>query len=353
MTTVELREVHFKSPLNVPLCGQHTKISDKRHRRMSNEWKDVTCEGCIERHINIEEKRPNFPVKSFDDFVWEEISPEKAIDYLEEVEKREGIHNRTLKQDQVNFLKYQMLTNQWYPEAEGTIMFDKEGILRNGQHRMYALIEANMTLWFRVQRNTPEHIIKVVDTNKVRTVSDNLKMDNYSESPSLSSAVNFLHQFEQTLIFKELRKSEIPALTVRDVEHFIETHPRLQDMIPIAKKLHKNFGGGYGRWTSLCHILYDSDDREAKPFLDKLLTGTSLAPGDAVLALRNILFNNKGYAHNRKMTEIEYAALVFKSWNLWIDGKSVYRLNWRGGGNTPEAFPIPKGYSRIPITYTG
>jgi hypothetical protein len=64
----------------------------------------------------------------------ETISPEIAKAFL-----ATNKNNRPLKSSRINLYAEQMRNGEWYLTEQG-ISFSKEGNLRNGQHRLHAII---------------------------------------------------------------------------------------------------------------------------------------------------------------------------------------------------------------------
>lgn len=98
---------------------------------------------------------------------WEIIGPEKAAEYL-----KSNINNRPLGMHVVKNYAYQMKNGEWLPDVIDAIAFDTRGRLRNGQHRLQAVIMSGVSIPFLVQRNVPDTYFDYVDTGKARMVSD-------------------------------------------------------------------------------------------------------------------------------------------------------------------------------------
>jgi hypothetical protein len=95
------------------------------------------------------------------------ITPEMAERLLETKHK-----NRSITRSAVNRYKREMLCGMWDEEAPQPIGFDKRGRLVDGQHRMLALLEADMTLQFWCALGMSERTIFKIDGGKHRKLSD-------------------------------------------------------------------------------------------------------------------------------------------------------------------------------------
>lgn len=100
-----------------------------------------------------------------------EFSPELALEYL-----KHNTNNRDLQESRVRDYAVEMLTGRWIPEAS-SIEIDDSGQLANGQHQLYAVVEAGMTnpnirVRMRVTFGMPVAARTVIDTNRSRTSWD-------------------------------------------------------------------------------------------------------------------------------------------------------------------------------------
>ena len=103
------------------------------------------------------------------DFQIELISPEKAKNYLTCNFK----NNRIVKKMWIKELATLMRKKEFYLSWD-CLCFNESGILINGQHRLYAVIEANETIAFCVVRNMPHKVAKLLDNGKKRTQSERI-----------------------------------------------------------------------------------------------------------------------------------------------------------------------------------
>ncbi len=101
------------------------------------------------------------------------ITPDVALKWLETTNTR----NRPVCQNHVNTLARDMKSGQWQPSHEG-IAFDNHGVLLDGQHRLWAIVESQTPLETLVFYNVPKESILVINDGRRRTVVDRLKLAN-------------------------------------------------------------------------------------------------------------------------------------------------------------------------------
>lgn len=88
--------------------------------------------------------------------------------------------NRNVRPDRVAHLANEMKTGQWRFTGSG-VSFDREGHLRDGQHRLYAVIESGVPCEMAVAFNVELDAINKIDAGSNRTSADRFTMTSRSE----------------------------------------------------------------------------------------------------------------------------------------------------------------------------
>lgn len=113
----------------------------------------------------------------------EMIGPEQAESML-----LKNTRNRNIIQRQVRFLSNEMRIGNWKLTNNG-IGFDSEGSLIDGQHRLLAVIDAQVTVPMLVCRKMAADTMTVIDKNKVRSLSHDMLMDGRVYSSKMPSCL--------------------------------------------------------------------------------------------------------------------------------------------------------------------
>lgn len=116
----------------------------------------------------------------------ETINPEMAKEYL----KKNNV-NRVLRRRTVQKYATEMKNGDWQLTDEG-ISFYTDGSLANGQHRLNAVIEANIPVDFYVTRDVPKQNT-IHDRGQKRTSSDILRLDGITSSASSTNALSLVN----------------------------------------------------------------------------------------------------------------------------------------------------------------
>lgn len=99
--------------------------------------------------------------------VWVLVTPEKATEYL-------GCSkgNRSESRGHIASFADQMRRKKWRATPQSAIIFDDNGVLRDGHHRLYAIVESATAQWFMVARGVPDAICELLDATKTRRLAD-------------------------------------------------------------------------------------------------------------------------------------------------------------------------------------
>lgn len=98
--------------------------------------------------------------------VMEIIKPEDAKRILDEMPAQ-----RSLNRDTVILYAESMKNNEWLLNGE-TIIFDEEGKLMDGQHRLSACVESGVPLHTMVMRGVPRRFMPTLDIGRTRSLKD-------------------------------------------------------------------------------------------------------------------------------------------------------------------------------------
>lgn len=116
-------------------------------------------------------------------FVTENITPAKAQQYLQT-----SIGNRPISKSYVKSYADTMKKGKWLLNGV-CIVFDQNGHLIDGHHRLLAVIEAGIPVRFDVSRGAPEGAFTTFDNGRHRTVGQLLAMQNVKNYNLVGSIV--------------------------------------------------------------------------------------------------------------------------------------------------------------------
>jgi hypothetical protein len=259
------------------------------------------------------------------------------------------VHNRKLSTRNVDKFAEQMKDGLWIFDGS-PIRFNETGNLIDGQHRLWALVEAGHEAQFLVLRGITQEAMATMDTGKSRTFTDILSLEDndLAQLTTLAAVTNAVYRWEDGRRGSALSAGGagtggvVPNAVL--LEFFRENRGRLIECCRMGANGTKRMRGLSGTSIGLAHWIFDAiDAADAEYFFTHLFDGVGLADGDAILALRNYLLRALAGSSTRAKLPLDLAiALMVKAWNAYREGGIVRQMTYRRGGASPEAFPVPK-----------
>ena len=127
----------------------------------------------------------------------EVITPIMAKNYLEH-----NAVNRSINQQYVSFYADEIRKGLWKLNGE-PICFDCDGNLVNGQHRLSAVVAANVPVTFLVCRNVEDGSFSTYDSGKKRSVGDIYSIVNIPNATRTAALVRKYDLLRQGLLMSE------------------------------------------------------------------------------------------------------------------------------------------------------
>ena len=279
----------------------------------------------------------------------EEVTPGMAATYLESMP-----HNRRLRHNAVNEIVLAMESGKFFATIE-PIHFDVMGHLRNGQHRMTAVIKSGKTVEMLVVRGATEDEIDAIDTGNRRLPGDVLALRHgVADGDTAATALKHLWNYElgRAPTGGGNNKAGV-GMNNHEMGQYFLKHPKIIDSVAYVNET-PSLKRMTARGTmAFCHYAIMGKCKEgiatelAETFFHNLARDIYTGNTDPIYRLRERLQKAKdapvnGPNKKDKLNITETCALIFKAWNFWIAGKETTRLSWRIGGDIPEDFPRPK-----------
>lgn len=251
-----------------------------------------------------------------------QVTPKKARGWLE----GKG-ENRNLSPRLVARYRRDMELGQWDGTNGSTIVFNGDGTLVDGQHRLQACIEANRSFQSLVVFGASSEAFETIDTGKSRSTANIFAIrgvPNYAMAAAVARML-WLHEFQGNLFSTAATPS---PLELQDV---YEDNPDIQYSIRMTREARHLVPASM---LAALHYLFKAKDKLlADSFMDALATGENLGARDPVYQLRERLIENKG--SRRRLRKRDMGALIIKAWNFTREGKTTTLLKWAPGGKEP------------------
>ena len=260
----------------------------------------------------------------------ETITPEMASEYLER-----NTHNRPLRQRRVDQLVAAIQRGEWILNGDA-IRFDSNGVLADGQHRLWAIFSSGVACESLVVEGLDEEAQHTMDTGARRTLKDTLQLKGHNSPQVLAAAINYLWKMEQNRV----RENSVKP-TIAQALALLDLNPALPDSVPVANRFNDRFRGSTGMIASLHYTFATIDSELADSFFTTLIKGTNLNDKDPIYLLRSILERQVAAGPGSRSQAVVTHALIVKAWNAWVNGEQLQRLTWKAAGSHAEAVPEP------------
>lgn len=248
-------------------------------------------------------------------------------------------NNRNVRQTIVERYRNDMVNGRW-TFAGDPIRFGVDGVMQDGQHRLLALAETDLTLPMLVIRGLPAESMRVMDQGARRTPGDQLSLRGVKDANAIAAAVRQYLVWSDGYLFRD-NKTTTAAISTPRIEQWTIDNPAdvayLGSVLSLVKQnwAPPSVAGaaaiGFGR----------IDEASSTQFFTLLARGAG-AEGHPITTLDKRLQRIK--RDGLKIPPRDYLALFIQSWNAWREGRTriTQFLRPRGAGWHEGNFPEPK-----------
>lgn len=265
-----------------------------------------------------------------------EITPELATKWLDDPGR-----NRKLNDRWIGRLAAIMKRGDWMPNNDA-ITFDEYGKLTNGQHRLTAVIRADVTVLMLVVHAVPGRAQLIMDQGRKRRPHEQVSLKQGWDVSPLHMAVAKAMVMGVGGIGDTQRK-EI-AVDIQQMDRFYVRHYR-----PIEWAVQQFIGHSIVRGVTVAPVMapiarasYTEDTTKLGRFAEVVATGMADRPGESpAVVLRNFLIAGREKQLSSRSGRDRYT--IYKKTEIalraFFKGESIERLGQRN--IEEELFPIP------------
>lgn len=267
---------------------------------------------------------------------WRTITPRDAEQLL-----AHNTHNRNINQRRVEQFARALDRGEWIENGEA-IKIAQDGTLLDGQHRVHAILEADIAMRTLVISGLPSQAQETMDQGRARKLGDILKLRNEIHAAMLAAALRALDRY-----IKEGRIGESGSNSPASAQELLELlgeHPHLRVSVQYINAISQRLPGRLGTGaTAALHYLFSSvDGAEAEEFFELISHGEGLRRGNPIWFYRERIIRELKGGANKIRPTVRYALMV-KTFNQWRAGVQMQQLSWRPGGIAREPFPLVEG----------
>ena len=264
------------------------------------------------------------------------VTPQMAESYLSHNTENRKINNGTVRR-----YYNDIINGKWVLNGE-PIVIDRDGVLRNGQHRMMAVVKAGKAIPTVIVEGVDPAAFRSMDTGHLRTPADVLRIDNVPYADVVASIIT------KYLAIKYGRWAISPkgdanltasgkygCRNVRVVEECNANYELYQDMAKIVIDINKERGnlckklrlrmGDIGAITVYLYKECHHPISDVIGFFNELLSIDVKEERKIVSELRRILVNDYDSVGKHMLPKTRQS-LIAKAWNLYNTKPDAKRL---------------------------
>lgn len=245
--------------------------------------------------------------------------------------------NRSLNEAVIKRYSADMRSNRWLNSGE-PIIFSREGVLNDGQHRLLACIDAGVPFISDLRFGIDRAAFPMTNSHNKRRPSDVLDILGEQNTRNLAATLNWIHRYE-----RGLPGSLGIVITNSDIEAHLARHPQIRKSCEIGGRLNSATRILSPSVASALHYIFarlNGDDADA--FFEFLIDGVGATHRhDPRVILRNKLLANRN--ETAKLKDVYLMAVTIKGWNAHRNKRYVEKLYWVvGNGTTSQQEPFPE-----------
>jgi hypothetical protein len=227
--------------------------------------------------------------------------------------------NRNVSISHVRKLARDMEEKNWLWTGE-PIHIDTDGFVRNGQHRLLAVILSGTTQDFNVVRNLEPRAQLVIDTGRPRSVANQMQMLGVHSATITTAMANILLRWR---VGKVLSSDYTPS--VLEVSGLIESEPDVRAALTAVYRVRQNLRRAPLSALGAVFVEAGHVDAEARDeFFESLVTGADLPPESPILVLRNTI--TRSLTHAVRFRRAGQLYQIVHTWNMWRKGEVIKLL---------------------------
>lgn len=245
--------------------------------------------------------------------------------------------NRNVRYNRVAQPARDMAAGKWALNGE-SVKIAADGTILDGQHRIYACIQAGTPFETFVVRGLPLAAQDTIDTGISRRMADQLAIRGEANA-NIQAAI-------ARQAFRWLRGVRMSGGTDKEATHsemlaLIDAEPRIREATTWAVKARNAFRPvNSSTWGMAWLLFHGSDHLTAEVFLDAVITGADIGLTHPAMAFRNRM--TKARDNGERLSQYEQLGYLIMAWNAFKDDRTLGKLLPPRGGFTPKTFPEPR-----------
>ncbi len=256
------------------------------------------------------------------------ISPKKAGIILD----KHNTRNRAFVQSTIDIVEKALKEGKWICNGE-TIIFSKEGILLDGQNRLYACASSgvSITTWVVFGQN-PDSFM-TIDRGRNRNLASDLSIYGEHNHKALAAVLQVVCAYLDGDRSANLVRSKYDTNVALKI---LNDNPKIRESVTFSESAKRKIQCP-ARLIGTVHYIAGNTDNikvieKRNEFFERLTDGVGLSANNPILTLRNKLYqmmNNPDVRVKRGMGHLSnfvYLHYLVRSWNMFLMGHTASKL---------------------------
>jgi len=238
--------------------------------------------------------------------------------------------NRKIYLGRVIELAQLMKKNGGWEFNGSSLVFDSDGDLANGQHRLSALVRTGCSLDLVTVRGVKPKVAQdTMDRPKRRSIGDQLDIDGEQNANNLAASLR---------VVWDIRKSvdngvgwQSVRMNVRDAKAMLIAEPEIRESLVVGRNAYRTLMYSIGAAGGLHHLFATDVDREFADEFWRALCDieTATVKGDPIGTLRVALIRDTNRLRGRPgMSTRHKVAITIRAWQSFCAGGELRALKW-------------------------
>jgi hypothetical protein len=265
-----------------------------------------------------------------------DMTPDIAEDLLDE-----NLFNRKVRVRAIDELVEALRLGDWQFNGDPVRIADS-GRLLDGQHRLMAIVEANVTVPVVLITGIPDKAQMTMDAGVKRTYADHLQLNGETQPNSLGAIIASYRNYAANHGKVNWTGTGGRRASIAQLDRFFAEHQGLREADHIAGNLYQKLRVSRPAIGIAYYVMQGLNPEDCDFFWERVANGDQLSNDDTtqpILKLREYLLNKHAYDHRKLIPTL---CAIFKTWNAYREGRPLNNAVPKLGGAKPERFPWPK-----------
>jgi len=247
------------------------------------------------------------------------LTPKKAQELL-----NQNINNRKVRPHTVRSYVWQMEQGQWKENGE-SIIIDKSGFVKDGQHRLHACVKSNYSFWAVIVYGVNPNVMDTIDTGLNRSLSDVLTLNGYKNAAPCASIIKAIWKHKNGYNVLNSAGNVADAVKLSNsvgLEYMVKNDTKVNALFafvssPYHKQPIKIFNTTQLSLYTYVLVGYNIENQYIGDFI-KELCGIITKESNAVAYVRKTVLKAK--ENNIGLNGTYLLGLIIRAWNSYVTG---------------------------------